>query len=199
MARRLGSEIWRDRDLCNRARLARDVAYDGVFFTCVRTTGIYCRSICPSVHARPGNVFFVPSAAAAERLAFRPCLRCRPEAAPGSAAWRGTATTVARGMRLIQAGFLDEHTIDELANKLGVGPRHLSRLFLRHAGASPTDVAGTRRVQVAKMLIADTDRPLADIALEAGFASVRRFNDAFRKTYARTPSSFRRPRRPSDR
>jgi AraC family transcriptional regulator, regulatory protein of adaptative response / methylated-DNA-[protein]-cysteine methyltransferase len=181
-----------DRDRCNQARLRRDAAYDGAFFTCVRTTKIYCRPVCPSAHARSHNVFFVPSAAAAERLGFRPCLRCRPESAPGSAAWRGTATTVARGMRLIQAGFLDTHSVGDLASKLGIGSRHLARLFMTHVAATPTGVAFTRRVQIAKRLISDTALPLNRIAFEAGFNSVRRFNDAFQKTYKRPPSSFRR-------
>jgi AraC family transcriptional regulator of adaptative response/methylated-DNA-[protein]-cysteine methyltransferase len=184
-----------DRDQCDRARLARDPRFDGAFFTCVKTTKIYCRPICPSTHARQDNVFFVPSAAAAERLGFRPCLRCRPEAAPGSPAWRGTATTVARAMRLIGEGFLDRHSVQELADNLGVGARHLSRLFQRHLGASPMEVAATRRVQAAKRLISDTGMPLGQIAFEAGFGSVRRFNDAFRKTYKRTPSSLRRTSR----
>ena len=194
MAPRPDVPIWRDRARCNRARLARDPSYDGVFFTCVRTTGIYCRPTCTSAHARARNVFFVASAAAAERLGYRPCLRCRPEAAPGSAAWRGTATTVTRGMRLIHDGFLDDKTVDELAAVLGIGARHLSRLFLRHVGATPTGVAITRRIQIAKRLIGTTGRPLTEIALAAGFMSVRRFNDAFRKTYRRAPSSFRRNR-----
>jgi AraC family transcriptional regulator of adaptative response / DNA-3-methyladenine glycosylase II len=145
-------------------------------------------------HAHARNVFFVPSAAAAERLGFRPCLRCRPEAAPGSPAWRGTATTVTRGMRLIQEGFLDDRTVEQLAATLGIGARHLSRLFLRHIGATPKGVAVTRRVQAAKRLIGATDLPLTEIALAAGFKSVRRFNDAFHKTYQRPPSSFRRNR-----
>ena len=180
-----------DREQCDRARLARDPSFDGAFFTCVKTTKIYCRPICPSVLARQANIFFVPSAAAAERLGFRPCLRCRPETAPGSPAWRGTATTVARAMRLIGEGFLDWHSVQELADKLGVGARHLSRLFNEHVGASPVEVAGTRRVQAAKRMISDTGMPLSEIAFEAGFGSVRRFNDAFRKTYKRPPASFR--------
>jgi AraC family transcriptional regulator, regulatory protein of adaptative response / methylated-DNA-[protein]-cysteine methyltransferase len=188
-----------DREQCDRARLARDPSFDGAFFTCVKTTKIYCRPICPSAHALHANIFFVPSAAAAERLGFRPCLRCRPETAPGSPAWRGTATTVARAMRLIGEGFLDRHSVEELSGKLGVGARHLSRLFREHVGASPVEVAGTRRVQAAKRLISDTDMPLGEIAFEAGFGSVRRFNDAFRRTYKRTPASFRRASRPSSR
>jgi AraC family transcriptional regulator, regulatory protein of adaptative response / methylated-DNA-[protein]-cysteine methyltransferase len=180
-----------DRAQCDRARLTRDPRFDSEFFTCVKTTKIYCRPICPSAHARQANVFFVPSAAAAERLGFRPCLRCRPETAPGSPAWRGTATSVARAMRLIGEGFLDRNSVEELADKLGVGARHLSRLFREHIGASPVEVAGTRRVQAAKRLISDTAMPLGEIAFEAGFRSVRRFNDAFRKTYKRTPASLR--------
>src|SRR5216684_6871918 len=153
-----------DRNVCDRARLARDRAFDGVFFTGVRTTRIYCRPVCPVRPARSENVVFYPSAAAAERAGFRPCLRCRPETAPGSPAWTGTATTVARGMRLIEEGFLDRSSVEELAGKLGIGPRHLLRLFLRHAGATPTEFAATRRVQAAKRLIDDTVMPLAEIA-----------------------------------
>ncbi|MDN4987279.1 helix-turn-helix domain-containing protein [Bradyrhizobium arachidis] len=185
-----------DRETCDRARLARARAFDGLFFSGVRSTKIYCRPVCPVRPARSENVTFYPTAAAAaaERAGFRPCLRCRPETAPGSPAWLGTATTVARGMRLIDDGFLDRASMAELAEALGVGPRHLLRLFLRHAGASPSDIAATRRVQEAKRLIDQTDMTLAEIAFAAGFGSVRRFNDAFAATYKRPPSSFRRRR-----
>src|ERR1700674_4866812 len=138
-----------DRATCDRARLARDPAFDGAFFTGVRTTRIYCRPICPVRPALSRNVVFFPPAAAAERAGFRPCLRCRPETAPGSPAWSGTAATVARGIRLIEDGFLDRSSVDRLAEKLGIGSRHLLRLFLRHAGATPSEVAATRRVQSA--------------------------------------------------
>ena len=181
-----------DRETCERARLARDAAYDGLFFVGVRTTRIYCRPICPVRPAKSENVVFFPTAAAAERAGFRPCLRCRPETAPGSPAWSGTATTVARGMRLIEDGFLDRSSVDQLAGKLGIGPRHLLRLFLRHAGATPSEVAATRRVQAAKRLLNETTMPLSQVAFAAGFRSVRRFNDAFRATYGRSPSSFRK-------
>src|SRR5437660_4055766 len=181
-----------DWDVCDRVRLARDRAFDGAFFTGVRTTRIYCRPVCPVRPARSANVVFFGSAAAAERAGFRPCLRCRPETAPGSPAWNGTATTVARAMRLIEEGYLDEASVAEFAERLGVGPRHLLRLFLRHTGASPSDIAATRRVQAAKRLIDQTTMPLCDIAFAAGFRSVRRFNDAFRATYGRAPSSFRK-------
>lgn len=180
-----------DWETCDRARLARDPAYDGRFFTGVRTTRIYCRPVCPVRPAKSANVTFFATAAAAERTGFRPCLRCRPETAPGSPAWRGTATTVARGMRLIEDGFLDCASVTELADRLGIGPRHLRRLFLHHLGATPSQVAATRRVQTAKRLLDDPTAALSDIAFSAGFASVRRFNDAFRAIYGRPPSSFR--------
>ena len=182
-----------DPEICDRARLARDATFDGVFFTGVRTTRIYCRPVCPVRPAKSKNVRFFTTAAAAERAGFRPCLRCRPETAPGSPAWVGTATTVARGMRLIQEGFLDEASVADLADRLGIGPRHLLRLFLRHTGATPTEVAATRRVQAAKRLLDNTATPLSEIAFLAGFRSIRRFNDAFRNTYGRPPSAFRRP------
>jgi AraC family transcriptional regulator of adaptative response/methylated-DNA-[protein]-cysteine methyltransferase len=180
-----------DWTICDRARLGRDRAFDGVFFSGVRSTRIYCRPVCPVRPARSENVTFYPTAAAAERAGFRPCLRCRPEAAPGSPAWAGTAATVARGMRMIEEGYCEQHSVPELAGALGVGPRHLLRLFLRHAGATPSEVAATKRVQKAKRLIDETTMPLAEIAFAAGFGSVRRFNDAFLSTYQRTPSSFR--------
>jgi AraC family transcriptional regulator of adaptative response / DNA-3-methyladenine glycosylase II len=185
------ADVWRDWKRCDRARVMRDAAYDGLFFTCVRTTKIYCRPICPVAPARSKNVFFVPSAPAAERLGFRPCLRCRPETAPGSPAWRGTETTVARGLRLIEAGFLDRKSVGALADALGVGTRHLARLFVKRVGATPMQVAATRRIQTAKTLISATALPLGDIAFAAGFQSVRRFNDTFRKIYKRAPSTFR--------
>src|SRR6266852_6233720 len=181
-----------DRETCDRARFARDAAYDGLFFVGVRTTRIYCRPVCPARPAKSENVVFFPTAAAAERAGFRPCLRCRPETAPGSPAWTGTRTSVERAMRLIASGFLDRASVSDLADRLGIGSRHLLRLFLRHAGATPIEVAATRRVQVAKRLIDDTAMPLSAIAFAAGFGSVRRFNDAFRAIYGRPPSSFRR-------
>ena len=180
-----------DWEKCDRARLARDPAFDGLFFSGVRTTRIYCRPVCPVRPARSANVIFFGSAAAAERAGFRPCLRCRPETAPGSPAWSGTATTVGRALRLIEEGYLNEASVADLADRLGIGSRHLLRLFLRHTGATPTQVAATRRVQKAKRLLGETQMPMSEIAFAAGFSSVRRFNDAFRATYGRSPSSFR--------
>src|SRR5919108_1872579 len=143
-----------DAKTCDRARLARDRRFDGRFFTGVLTTRIYCRPTCPVKPARSRNVVFFPTAAAAERAGFRPCLRCRPETAPGTPAWHGSAATVTRALRLIDRGFLDEgQRVEHLAATLGMTSRHLRRLFLRPAGASPTAVASTRRVQRAKRLV----------------------------------------------
>jgi AraC family transcriptional regulator of adaptative response / DNA-3-methyladenine glycosylase II len=145
--------------------------------------------------ARSENVVFFPTAAAAERAGFRPCLRCRPETAPGTPAWRGAATTVSRALRLIERGFLDDgKRIGDLADTLGMTARHLRRLFAEHAGASPREVATTRRVQRAKALVDGTTMPMAAIAFAAGFASIRRFNAAFRAVYRRPPSALRRAR-----
>lgn len=181
-----------DAETCDRARLARDKSFDGLFFSGVRSTRIYCRPVCPVRPAKSENVTFYPTAAAAERAGFHPCLRCRPETAPGSPAWMGTATTVGRALRLIEEGFLDTGSVDDLADKLGIGSRHLSRLFARHAGASPSQVAATARVQRAKRMIDATDMALSDVAFAAGFQSVRRFNDVFKALYGRPPSSIRR-------
>jgi len=179
---------------CDHARLARDPAYDGRFYTGVRTTRIYCRPVCPVRPAQSRNVSFYPSAAAAEAAGFRPCLRCRPETAPFSPAWNGSRTTVARGLRLIAGGALDGTgaTVGALAAKLGVGERHLARLFTRHLGASPARVARTARVQRAKRLLDTTDLPVSQIALSAGFGSLRRFNAAFSEVYGRPPTAMRR-------
>ncbi len=181
-----------DNDVFERARLSRDARFDGRFFIGVCTTGIYCRPICPANLPRSENVTFFPTAAAASEAGFRPCLRCRPECAPGTPAWAGTSTTVQRGLRLIAAGALDDGTIEQLAERLGVTSRHLRRLFSRHVGASPLAVAHTQRLHFAKRLIDQTALPMRDICVAAGFGSIRRFNDAFRRTYGRPPSELRR-------
>lgn len=182
-------------EICERARLSRDTRFDGQFFIGVRTTGIYCRPICPAPTAKSENVRYFPSAAAAHESGFRPCLRCRPEAAPGSPAWRGTEVTVTRALRMIEDGALDEGSVEDLAARLGIGERHLRRLFLEHLGAPPLAVAQTRRVHLAKSLLDETDLKMTDIALAAGFGSVRQFNTTIRKTYGQPPSAVRRVRR----
>jgi AraC family transcriptional regulator, regulatory protein of adaptative response / methylated-DNA-[protein]-cysteine methyltransferase len=183
---------------CDRARLARDPSYDGRFYTGVRTTGVYCRPVCPVRPAKSANVSFFPSAAAAEAAGFRPCLRCRPETAPFCSAWIGSRATVERALRLIvEKGALDEEgaTVETLAVRLGMGARQLTRLFARHLHASPSKVARTARVQRAKRLLDETSLPMTEIAMRAGFGSLRRFNSIFVEVYGRPPTELRRPRR----
>ena len=181
-----------DPEALNRARISRDPRFDGKFFIAVTSTGIYCRPICPSRYAKRANVRFFGSPAAAEAAGFRPCLRCRPEAAPGTPAWLGTAAVVRRALRLIDEGALDEQSVSALSARLGIGPRHLLRLFARHVGASPIAVAQTRRLHFAVCLLEETRLPITQIAMAAGFGSSRRFNDAFRNTYRRPPRVLRR-------
>ncbi|MBT8101840.1 MAG: helix-turn-helix domain-containing protein [Gammaproteobacteria bacterium] len=181
-------------EIFERARLSRDARFDGRFFVGVRTTGIYCRPICPANAPKSENVTFYRTAAAAGEAGFRPCLRCRPECAPGTPAWAGTSTTVQRGLRLIAEGALDDGSLENLAERLGVTSRHLRRLFSKHLGASPLAVAHTQRLHFAKNLIDQTSLSMRDISVAAGFGSVRRFNDTFRKTYGRTPGELRRRR-----
>ena len=178
---------------CYRALRTRDARFDGRFFTAVRSTGIYCRPICPALTPKLENCTFLPSAAAAHEQGYRPCLRCRPESSPGTPTWLGTSAVVSRGLRLIAAGALDSSGVEGLASRLGIGERHLRRLFLEHLGASPVAVAQTQRVHFAKKLIDETRLPMGEVALAAGFSSVCRFNDAIRKSYGRAPRELRRP------
>jgi AraC family transcriptional regulator, regulatory protein of adaptative response / DNA-3-methyladenine glycosylase II len=184
-----------DYTVCSRARRTRDPRFDGQFFIGVLTTRIYCRPICPARPPKEENVQYFSTAAAASEAGFRPCLRCRPECAPGSPAWLGTSTTVSRALRLIGESELQEDGMDALAARLGIGPRHLRRLFLQHLGASPIAIMQTRRLHFAKKLIDETRLEMHEIALAAGFGSVRRFNDTFHKTYQRTPTHLRRLQR----
>jgi len=173
------------------ARQAKDARFDGKFFIAVKTTGIYCRPICPVKPPKSRNIVFFDTAAAAAEAGFRPCLRCRPESSPGTPAWAGTSATVTRGLRLISDGALDQGSVEALSDRLGVTPRHLSRLFLQHLGASPQAIAQTRRLHFAKKLLDETDLPMTEIALSAGYGSVRRFNDHVVNVYGRTPSMLR--------
>ena len=183
-----------DRQTCREARLARDARFDGRFFIGVRTTKIFCRPICPAVSPREENVEYYPSAAAAATAGLRPCLRCRPECAPGTPAWNGSSSSVSRALREIAEGALDTGGVDALAGRLGVGERHLRRLFLEHLGAPPIAVAQTHRLLSAKRLLDETDLPLSTVALAAGYGSVRRFNHTFRETWNRTPRELRQAR-----
>jgi AraC family transcriptional regulator of adaptative response / DNA-3-methyladenine glycosylase II len=183
-----------DRTACYRAISTRDARFDGRLFVGVKTTGIYCRPICPARTPKFENVWFYPSAAAAQEAGFRPCLRCRPETSPDLAFWRGTSNTVSRALALIEAGGLDQADVEGLANRLGVGARQLRRLFRQHVGASPIAVAQTRRVLLAKQLIHETTLPMAEVALASGFNSVRRFNETFLQMFGRSPATLRRIR-----
>lgn len=181
-----------DDDACYRALTTRDARFDGRLFVAVRTTGIYCRPICPARTPKRENVTFYPTASAAQEAGYRPCLRCRPESSPDLAAWRGTSNTVSRALALIGEGALDSEAVDTLAERLGVGERQLRRLFKQHLGASPIAVAQTRRVLFAKQLIVETQMPLAEVALASGFGSIRRFNATFHALYNRPPRELRR-------
>lgn len=179
--------------ICDRALLAKDPRFDGLFFIGVLSTGIYCRPICPARSAKPENIVYFPTAAAAAEAGLRPCLRCRPETSPGSPAWNGTSATVSRAMLLIRQGTLNEGNLENLALKLGVGGRHLRRLFQTHVGASPIALATTQKILFAKKLLNETQLPISQIAFASGFGSIRRFNAAFKKIYGKTPSAFRHP------
>jgi len=165
----------------------RDADFDGLFFTAVKTTHIYCRPVCSVRQPLTKNISFYQTAPAAEQAGYRPCLRCRPETVPFCPAWKGTKTTVERALRLIDEGALDGGTVAQLAEKMGIGPRHLSRLFDKHIGASPIQTAKTARMRRAKQLLNKGGLKMADIAFQSGFSSVRRFNTVFRELYGRSP------------
>lgn len=183
-------------DACYAAMLARDRAFDGVFFTGVKSTGIYCRPVCPARPPLFRNCTFHESAAAAVAAGFRACKRCRPESAPGSPAWNGSAASVARALKLIDSGALDPVEsavpVEALGDRLGVGARQVRRLFARHLGVSPVAVAQAKRLAAAVTLIDEGRLPMAQIASDAGFGSVRRFNEVFAAVHGETPFSRRK-------
>ncbi|HJT96715.1 MAG TPA: Ada metal-binding domain-containing protein, partial [Rhodanobacteraceae bacterium] len=181
-----------DRRICDRARETRDPRFDGLFFIAVTSTRIFCRPVCPAPAPKSRNIRYYASAAAAAAAGFRPCLRCRPEAAPGSPLHRAKSELVAGALRLIEEGALDETSLPQLALRVGVGERHLRRLFAEELGASPLDVAATRRLLFAKKLLTETALPITAIAPAAGYASQRRFNAAFLATYGKAPRDIRR-------
>ncbi len=181
-----------DHESCLAAFLGRDRRFAGRFYAGVISTGIYCRPGCPAPLPRPRNVRFFRCAAAAEEAGFRACLRCRPETAPGTPAWTGTSATVARALRQIEAGLAADAPLGALAARLGVGERHLRRLFAEHLGASPVAIARTRRLHFARRLLDDTPLRMSDVALAAGYSSVRRFNEAMRAAFGVSPTKLRR-------
>ena len=184
-------------DICQRALRARDARFDGIFFVGITTTGIYCRPVCPSRTATPTRRRFFESAAAAEHAGYRPCLRCRPELAPGRAVMDAVPRLAQAAALRIAAGALNGHSLADLARELGVSERHVRRALEREIGVSPIALAQTHRLLLAKRLLADTDLPVTRIAFASGFQSLRRFNAAFREHYRLSPSALRpRPVRP---
>lgn len=188
-----------DPKTCYAAMLRRDRAFDGAFFVGVTSTGIFCRPVCPARTPKMENCTFHTSAAAAAAAGFRACKRCRPESAPGSPAWIGSAASVTRALKLIDAGALDATDapvpVEALGDKLGLGARQVRRLFARDLGVSPVAVAQAKRLAVAVRMIDETALPMAEVALSAGFGSVRRFNEVFAAVHGETPAA-RRKRQP---
>lgn len=178
--------------ICEQARRSRDARFDGLFFVAVSSTGIYCRPVCPARTAKRENVRYFANAAAAEVAGYRPCLRCRPELAPGSDEGQRGNRAVARTLKLIEAGALAEQSLDALATQVGVGARQLRRLFVEHVGAPPISVHTTRRLLFAKQLLTETALPVTEVALASGFRSLRRFNAAFAQANRIAPRELRR-------
>ena len=181
-----------DPHVCEQARLSRDPRFDGLFFTAVTSTRIYCRPVCPAPTPKPRNVTYYPSAAAAEAAGFRPCLRCRPELSPDDGAWRRGDDAMARALKLIDAGLLGEQPLSALAERVHLGERQLRRLFVERLGAPPSGVHATRRLLFAKQLLTETSLPITEVALAAGFGSLRRFNASFRDAYRMAPRDLRK-------
>src|SRR6266851_1514225 len=180
-----------DFDTCYRAAAARDPRFDGLFFIGVTSTGVYCRPICPSRTPAGKNMRFFPHQGAAEAAGFRACRRCRPEASPGSPEWNTRADLVARAVRLITDGYVDEHGIAGLARRLAVTERHLHRLMMAELGTAPLALARTVRLQTARRLLRETSVPITEIAFASGFSSVRQFNASFQESYRQPPSALR--------
>ena len=180
-----------DQDVCYRAVKGRDRRFDGVFYTAVRTTGIYCRPSCPAITPRRRNVSFFRTAAGAQGAGYRACRRCLPDATPGSPEWDVAADVASRAMRLVADGLVEREGVDGLARALGYSTRQLNRVVTQQYGAGPLALARSRRAQTARVLIETTDLSFTDVAFAAGFASVRQFNDTVREVYAASPTELR--------
>ncbi|VAW45638.1 Methylphosphotriester-DNA--protein-cysteine S-methyltransferase (EC 2.1.1.n11) / DNA-3-methyladenine glycosylase II [hydrothermal vent metagenome] len=179
-------------EVCQKARLSRDARFDGRFFIAVKTTGIYCRSICPATPPKEANVEYYPTAHQAAQAGFRPCLRCRPESAPQSAAWLGSQALLNRAIKLINNGALENQSLAEFAEYLGISDRYLRQLFIKYVNVAPKAYALYQQCLMAKQLLHQTRLPINQIALACGFNSVRRFNDCFIKAMQLTPSQIRK-------
>jgi AraC family transcriptional regulator of adaptative response / DNA-3-methyladenine glycosylase II len=183
--------MFTDTEACYRALKSRDRRFDGVFYTAVRTTGIYCRPSCPAITPKLANVTFYPSAAAAQQAGYRACKRCLPDATPGSPEWDLAADVAGRAMRLIADGIVDREGVDGLAQRLGYSERQLHRLVTTAFGAGPLALARARRAQTARVLVETSSMSFADVAFASGFSSIRQFNDTVREVYAATPTELR--------
>ncbi|MBW8751588.1 MAG: DNA-3-methyladenine glycosylase 2 family protein [Propionibacteriales bacterium] len=183
--------MFTDTEACYRALKSRDRRFDGVFYTAVRTTGIYCRPSCPAITPKPANVTFYPSAAAAQQAGYRACKRCLPDATPGSPEWDLAADVASRAMRLISDGIVDREGVEGLAHRLGYSDRQLHRLVTSSFGAGPLALARARRAQTARVLVETTAMSFADVAFASGFSSIRQFNDTVREVYAASPTELR--------
>lgn len=177
-------------ETCDQARRSRDPRFDGLFFTAVHSTRIYCRPVCPAPYAK--RVSYFANAAAAEAAGYRPCLRCRPELSPSDGTWRRGDAAIARALTLIDQGALADAPLSQLAARVGLGERQLRRLFVERLGAPPVGVHGTRRLLFAKQLLTETALPVTEVAMAAGFGSLRRFNAAFQDAYRMPPRDLRR-------
>lgn len=185
-------------EVCQQARKSRDHRFDGLFFVAVKSTGIYCRPICPAPTAHEKNVTYYEHAYHAADAGFRPCIRCRPDSAPGSYAWLGVETTAVRAKKLIDEGVLSSMSVGLLADRLGISQRYLNALFKKYYGTSPKQYGLYKQCDLAKQLLQQTRLPVAQIAFASGFNSLRRFNDAFGKLFLLSPSQFRKERDVSD-
>lgn len=177
---------------CQQARLSRDARFDGKFYIAVKTTGIYCRPICPATAPKEVNVDYYASAIEAANDGFRPCLRCRPDSAPGSYAWKGVDTTVERALKLIDQGALIDGSVTDLAERLGISDRHLRGLFQDKLGFAPKSYGVYQQLLFAKQLLHQTQLNITDVAYASGFHSVRRFNDSFKQHFQLTPQQLRK-------
>lgn len=185
-------------EVCQQARKSRDHRFDGLFFVAVKSTGIYCRPICPAPTAHEKNVAYYEHAYHAAEAGFRPCIRCRPDSAPGSYAWLGVETTAVRAKKLIDEGVLSGISVKRLADRLGISQRYLNTLFKKYYGTSPKQYGLYKQCDLAKQLLQQTHLPVSQVAFASGFNSLRRFNDAFAKLFLLSPSQFRKERHISD-
>jgi AraC family transcriptional regulator of adaptative response / DNA-3-methyladenine glycosylase II len=181
-----------DNSLYQQARLSRDARFDGQFFVAVKTTGIFCRPICPAPAPKESNIEYFPTSLAAANNGYRPCLRCRPDAAPDSFAWKGKNTSFERALALINDGALSSQSISKLAERLGISSRYLNTLFQNNLGTSAKNYAQHQQLMFAKSLLQQTSISITQVAFASGFNSLRRFNDCFATKLKLTPSSLRR-------